>query len=179
MSKQTVAVQIAGRDYKIRTDTGEESLRRIAGYVDRAMNRVRVSTATVDTQDVAMLTCLNLARQLLALHDERASAGEDAGAAVHEGRLRDLIERVEEVGAAQSARLAQQKAEKAEEPSSQAASQAEAPSEREPARTLELPSPEALRERSEEAARESEASEQAEPEAMRAAAGGGGRDRAS
>lgn len=86
--RRAVAVRIAGHDYRIRGDGDEEGLVRIAGYVDHAMQRVRERTGTVDSLDVAVLTCLNLARELLALHEQRASgAGEE--------RVRALIQRVE------------------------------------------------------------------------------------
>ncbi len=86
--RRAVAVRIAGQDYKIRGDGDEEGLVRIAGYVDQAMLRVRERTGTVDSLDVAVLTCLNLARELLALHEQRSGgAGEE--------RVRELIERVE------------------------------------------------------------------------------------
>lgn len=90
-NRLTVSVRIAGHEYKIRGDGDEEGLVRIAGYVDRAMERVRERTGTVDSLDVAVLTCLNLAREILSAREQRSSEGSD------EGRLRMLIERVEAV----------------------------------------------------------------------------------
>ena len=87
-----VAVRIAGHEYKIRSDGDGEALREIAGYVDRAMNRVRERTGTVDTLDVAVLTCLNLAREILALHDQQKP---DGATVVEAGELQGLIDRVE------------------------------------------------------------------------------------
>ena len=218
--KQTVAVQIAGRDYKIRTDSSEASLRKIAGYVDRAMHRIEATTGTVDTADVAMLTCLNLARQLLAMHEEREGlrgGAEAASGGASELRMRELIERVEEVRMAHSARVetnrenaVQAGSAAAESAQRIAAGLAAKPSVGTPvappgpdqhqqqgasaeasanvagstpdhaqAKTLELPSPEVLRERAAaEASRaESLSSSDGEPEVKRAA--GGGRDLAS
>jgi cell division protein ZapA (FtsZ GTPase activity inhibitor) len=88
MTKNSVAVRIAGHEYKIRSDSDENSLRQIALYVDQAMDRVRRGTGTVDSLDVAVLTCLNLARELLALK-KQTSGGADLRA------LESLIERVE------------------------------------------------------------------------------------
>lgn len=130
--RRSVAVRIAGHDYKIRSDGDDDALLRIAGYVDRAMQRVRERTGTVDSLDVAVLTCLNLSREILALHDHRSGA-------IPDERLRILIERVESiVGSGESAdlqRLAQ--VEEAKGGSFGESTQ----------RTLELPSVEALRER--------------------------------
>ena len=66
-NRRSVAVWIAGHEYRIRSDGDDEGLIRIAGYVDRAMQRVRERTGTVDSLDVAVLTCLNLAREILEL----------------------------------------------------------------------------------------------------------------
>ena len=88
MSKKSVAVRIAGNDYKILSDGDEDTLREIARYVDRAMNDIRERTGTVDSLGVSVLTCLNLARELLALRDRPTGI-------VDEGRLKALIDRVE------------------------------------------------------------------------------------
>jgi cell division protein ZapA (FtsZ GTPase activity inhibitor) len=162
-AKRIVAVQIAGRDYKIRTDSDEDSLRKVAGYVDRAMQRIRAATGTVDTADVAMLTCLNLARQILALHDERTKAGRVSGKVVDELRLRELIERVENVKPAVFSGSLGHPSEEPTEPSSpggaNSSGHSSTESARAPARTLELPSPEALRERAAEEASRADARE--------------------
>ena len=61
-------------------------------FVDAAMAQIRDRTGTVDTLDVAILTALNLARELLAL---RENAREVEPAPVETERMRALIERVE------------------------------------------------------------------------------------
>ena len=94
--RRAVAVQIAGHEYKIRSDGDEEGVVRIAGYVDQAMQRVRERTGTVDSLDVAVLTCVNLAREILSIHGAipGANHGQRSGA-IQDERLRSLIERVE------------------------------------------------------------------------------------
>jgi cell division protein ZapA (FtsZ GTPase activity inhibitor) len=87
-SKKSVAVRIAGHEYKLLSDGDEELLRQIAKDVDRAMARVRERTGTVDTLDVAVLTCLNLAREIISLRDQRRGSIDDE-------RFRGLIERIE------------------------------------------------------------------------------------
>jgi len=98
MSEETkssvVAVRIAGHEYKIRSDGDPDGLREIAGYVDRAMARVRERTGTVDTFDVAVLTCLNLAREILTLREARTPEGSTA---IEDDKLKSLIEQVEAV----------------------------------------------------------------------------------
>lgn len=133
--RRSVAVRIAGHEYKIRSDGDAEGLVRIAGYVDRAMDRVRERTGTVDSLDVAVLTCLNLAREILAHHEQRSSSTRD------DEKLRALIERVE------SAIVVRTVAPEAAS-ASPVEADAVAPSPQQPQqRTLELPSVESLRER--------------------------------
>ena len=94
MSSRSVGVRLQGRDYQIRSDADGEWLQRVAGYVDAAMNRIRDETSTVDTLDVALLTPLNLAREVIAAREGTLAPLEAEGAASPE-RLRSLIERVE------------------------------------------------------------------------------------
>ena len=96
MSKAVVSVQISGQEYRIRTDAEPDSLHRVAGLVDAAMNQVAARTGTVDTLDVAVLTSLNLGRELVALREKSEVAGavqaaEAFEAAGEQQRLRDLI----------------------------------------------------------------------------------------
>lgn len=174
MGKDSVAVRIAGHEYKIRSDGDAAALREIAGYVDRAMARVRERTGTVDTLDVAVLTCLNLAREILALREERAPAGTTA---IDEDKLRNLIERVE-TSLGQAPEIVEETAAaRVATDSEHAPMPAERDASRTVPRTLDLPSVEALRDR---AAARSEKNvipaEETLPEARVAA---GGRDRAS
>jgi cell division protein ZapA (FtsZ GTPase activity inhibitor) len=94
LSKRSVAVSILGHEYKIRSDADEAWLQRVAGCVDSAMTQIRERTGTVDTLDIAILTSLNLAREVLSLRDT-ADALPSGATAVDEGRLRSLIELVE------------------------------------------------------------------------------------
>lgn len=137
---QVVPVRIAGHEYKIRSSGDPEQLQLIAGYVDRAMKRVRERTGTVDSLDVAVLTCLNLSREILAL---RERGGEQtAGESVDLLQLRNLIERVESAvtGSGKAPPVGASVSVPTTEPEAQRG------------RTLELPSVEALRDREASAA---------------------------
>lgn len=87
--RRSVAVTIQGKEFRIRSDDDPGALHEIARYVDATMARVRTRTGTIDSLDVAMLTALNLAREVV---ESRDAGGRDA---VDEGRLRALIERAE------------------------------------------------------------------------------------
>ena len=90
MSRRSVAVQISGQEYRILTDSDEESLQRVASYVDETMERIRSRTGAVDSLEIALLTALNIARELV---DARSGAA----VAPPPTELRRLIERVEAV----------------------------------------------------------------------------------
>ncbi len=83
--KRSVAVRIRGQEFRIRSDESPETLQQIAELVDTTMTRVEQRTGAIDTLDVALLTALNLAREVM----------EARGSAPSNPRLRALIERVE------------------------------------------------------------------------------------
>ena len=87
--RRSVAVNIRGKEFRIRSDEDTALLQRIAGYVDETMASVEGRTGTVDSLDVAMLTALNLAREALAARDAATEGGSDPA------RLRSLIELAE------------------------------------------------------------------------------------
>jgi cell division protein ZapA (FtsZ GTPase activity inhibitor) len=90
-SRSTVSVRIRGQEFRIRSDDDEESLQRVAGYLDETMKTVEKRTGTVDSLDVALLTALNLARELVRLREEQALAE----TAIPPNRLCSLTDRVE------------------------------------------------------------------------------------
>ena len=87
--KRSVAVRIRGQEFRIRSDESPETLQQIAELVDATMTRVEQRTGAIDSLEVAMLTALNLARELM---ETRSSMPSNPG-------LRALIERVEAAGA--------------------------------------------------------------------------------
>lgn len=93
MAKRSVAVRIAGQEYRIRSDADEAWLQTVASCVDETMAQIRERTGMVDTLDVAVLTCLNLAREVLAARESRRTGG--AAQTMSRDRLWSLIERAE------------------------------------------------------------------------------------
>jgi cell division protein ZapA (FtsZ GTPase activity inhibitor) len=97
---------LAGKEYRLRSDSSEESLQQVASYVDQSMQKIRERTDTVDSLDTALLTALNLAREVLHLRNLNAGsrgaknegndgASRDRVEEVPDGRLRVLIEQIE------------------------------------------------------------------------------------
>lgn len=85
--RPSVPVEIRGKQFRIRSDEDPESLQRIAEYVDATMGKVEERTGAIDTLDVAILTALNLARELVTAR-ERSDR-------VPDERLRALIDLAE------------------------------------------------------------------------------------
>ena len=88
--KRSIAVRIRGQEFRIRSDESPEFLQQVAEIVDATMRRVEQRTGAIDSLDVAMLTALNLAREVFEGRRTRPSSP----------RLRALIERAEAAGAA-------------------------------------------------------------------------------
>lgn len=79
-----VKVQIFGQTYAIRGQLDERYVQKLAAYVDAKMNAIADSTATVDTQKIAILAALAIADEL---HSVQRDRGE------HEELLREQAER--------------------------------------------------------------------------------------
>jgi len=91
-NRRTVAVRLRGKEYRVRSDEDEETLQRVARYLDETLSKVEEKTGTVDTLDAALLTALNLAREIVAIREGRRPGGSGA---VETDRLRSLIELAE------------------------------------------------------------------------------------
>jgi len=93
-SKAVVAVTIRGQEFRIRTDDEEASLQRVARYLDETMAMVERKTGTVDTLQLALLSALNLARELVELREQGVQTGA-FGSGIDPGRIESLIELAE------------------------------------------------------------------------------------
>lgn len=90
-TKPVVAVNIRGQEFRIRTDDDEASLQRVAKYLDDTMATVERQTGTVDSLQLALLSGLNLARELVELREGGGARGPSAPG-VDPDRLESLIE---------------------------------------------------------------------------------------
>ncbi len=89
MARRSVSVRIRGHEFRVRSDDDEAALQRVAGYLDETMSKVEEKTGTVDSLSVAMLTALNLAREVAELRQGQQGLGGDPK------RLRSLIDLAE------------------------------------------------------------------------------------
>ncbi len=92
-NQQPVTISIRGQEFHIRTDDDEAALQRVAKYLDETMSMVERKTGTVDSLQLAMLSALNLARELVELRG--TGAPEPVSAGVDFRRLTSLTELAE------------------------------------------------------------------------------------
>ena len=59
--KNLVRVEILGREYNVRSDEGEERVKKIAEYVGQKIKEITEGTKTLSTINVAILAALNIA----------------------------------------------------------------------------------------------------------------------
>jgi len=93
VTKRTIPVEILGQEYRIRSDSDAETIRRAAALVDETMVKVRDRTGTVDTLDIAVLTALNIANHLISLRDSSGKTSQGEKIRSHDvGELISLVE---------------------------------------------------------------------------------------
>ncbi len=59
--KNLVRIEILGREYNVRSDEGEDRVKKIAEYVDQKIKEITADTKTLSTINVAILAALNIA----------------------------------------------------------------------------------------------------------------------
>jgi len=69
VEKNRTQVRVAGREYTLASTDSEEHMHRVAGYVDRKMEELTLSTR-MPSNMVAVLAAMNVADELLKSQDE-------------------------------------------------------------------------------------------------------------
>ena len=69
MEKQKITVTVAGKNYTLVSNDSPEFVRRVAAFVDRKLNETAAVT-NLPSGQAAVLTCFNLAEELLKAQDE-------------------------------------------------------------------------------------------------------------
>lgn len=87
----TVQVKILGRDYTLRSQQTAEQVQKIADFVEEMIAETAAGRA-VDTQDLTVLTLLNLAGQYLQLREGESQERQEL-----QERLEQLIVQLEAV----------------------------------------------------------------------------------
>jgi cell division protein ZapA len=75
--KSLVRVEILGREYMVKSDEGEERVKKIAEYVNQKVKEISESTQTVSTLNAAILAALNIANDYFQILEEKKIYRED------------------------------------------------------------------------------------------------------
>ena len=70
-AQQSVAIEVLGCRYRIRTGADAASIARVAELVSATVDRIRDRTGTADSLDLIVMAALNLANDLLATRADR------------------------------------------------------------------------------------------------------------
>jgi len=85
-----VEIKVFGQTYTVKTDEEEDYIHRVARHVNEKMDEVLKKTRSVSTLNVAILTALNIADDLLRERDRREALVKEV-----EIKSRSLIEKIE------------------------------------------------------------------------------------
>ncbi len=91
--KNLVRVEILGREYTLKTDEGEEKVKKIAELVNEKLKKISESSKNVNTFNVAILAALDIASDYMAVLEGQSDLSrrfEDIQ--VKSGRLIDVID---------------------------------------------------------------------------------------
>jgi cell division protein ZapA len=88
--ERLVEIKVFGQTYTVKTDAGEEHIHEIARYVNEKMDEVLKKTKSVSTLNVAILTALNIADDLLKEREKRITLLREI-----EAKSKDLAEKIE------------------------------------------------------------------------------------
>jgi len=91
--KRTISVWIFGQEYRVRSGSDEESIRRAAAFVDETMGSIRDRTGAIDSLNIAVLAALNISKHLMVLREKDGVIGGQE--AVPMDQLKELIRLVE------------------------------------------------------------------------------------
>ena len=88
--ERLVEIKIMGQTYTVKTDTEEEYIQEVARYVHEKMDEVLKKTKSVSTLNVAILTALNIADDLLKEREKRRGLLQEV-----EKKSKDLAEKID------------------------------------------------------------------------------------
>jgi len=88
--KKTTEISIMGQKFMVKSDSNDDYVRRIAGFVDQKINEVMQSTKSVASLNVAILAAMNIADEYFKFKRDRDERIEKA-----EKKIKDMIELVD------------------------------------------------------------------------------------
>ena len=88
--ERLVDIKVFGQTYTVKTDTEEDHIQEVARYVNEKMDEVLKKTRSVSTMNVAILTALNIADDLLKEKERRIALLQEI-----ETKSKDLAEKID------------------------------------------------------------------------------------
>jgi cell division protein ZapA len=88
--KRAVEVSMMGQKFMIKSDSNDDYVSKIAGYVDGKVNEVLQNTKSVASIQVALLTAMNIADEFFKFKDNK-----DTTLKQIEKKIEDMIELVD------------------------------------------------------------------------------------
>ena len=88
--ERLVEIKVFGQTYTVKTEAEEDHIQKVAHYVNEKMDEVLKKTRSISTLNVAILTALNLADDLLKEQEARAALLRDL-----EIKSKDLAEMID------------------------------------------------------------------------------------
>ena len=88
--ERLVEIKVFGQTYTVKSDAGEDHVQEVARYVNEKMEEVLKKTKSVSTLNVAILTALNIADDLLREKEKRRALVREI-----EAKSKDLAEKID------------------------------------------------------------------------------------
>jgi cell division protein ZapA len=87
--ERVVEIKVFGQTFSVKTDAEEDHLQAVARYVNEKMEEVLKKTKSVSTLNVAILTALNIADDLLKEKEQRKALVKEV-----EVKSKDLVDKI-------------------------------------------------------------------------------------
>ena len=88
--KKAIEVTIMGQKFMIRSDSGDDYVTRVAGYVDQKVNEILQNTKTIASAQVALLAAMNIADEFFKFRDDKGQRLNKI-----EKKVQDMIELID------------------------------------------------------------------------------------
>ena len=87
--ERVVEIKVFGQTFSVKTDAEEDHLQAVAQYVNEKMEEILKKTRSVSTLNVAILTALNIADDLLKEKEQRKALVKEV-----EVKSKDLVDKI-------------------------------------------------------------------------------------
>jgi cell division protein ZapA len=89
-NERFVEIKVLGQTYTVKTDSDEVHIREVAHYVNEKIEEILKNTKSVSSLNVAILTALNIADDLLKEKEKRLALLREVGV-----QSKDLVEKID------------------------------------------------------------------------------------